>query len=350
MLNPQNGTLFFGGIAERTLSIKLPEFRKQIETYSIEELRYLTAELYKAIPKKIKEEKDIDPLVLSVPEHFKENGTGKASSPSKVKKAPDLGALESEIELFLENAYAQNYFAPNRFVPKHERPKWRFKVKNYIKTLRDHYTEGEEAETAALLLEKLYRMLCYGCCYYIFSTTDPFQSIGMRQNELLDLVIKKSFACGVTSERICKMEEISTLSGLSYDMLSGSLLSVLAANLKTADMKETAIAEAKKLRQKIVSIRYSDREQKNSLTTLILMIHFSLYEYEEGIRDFKEKYLEPDKEILYYVLLSHMFFYDLKNYWVREYKTALNQGISLRKSLMEIYEYLMEHEIGRAHV
>ena len=38
-----------------------------------------------------------------------------------------------------------------------------------------------------------------------------------------------------------------------------------------------------------------------------------------------------------------MFFYDLKNYWVREYKTALSQGISLRKSLMEIYEYLMEH-------
>ena len=82
--------------------MKLSEFRKQIETYSIEELRYLTAELYKAIPKKIKEEKDIDPLVLSVPEHFKENGTGKASSPSKIKKAPDLGALESEIELFLK--------------------------------------------------------------------------------------------------------------------------------------------------------------------------------------------------------------------------------------------------------
>ena len=38
--------------------MKLPEFRKQIETYSIEELRYLTAELYKAIPKKIKEEND----------------------------------------------------------------------------------------------------------------------------------------------------------------------------------------------------------------------------------------------------------------------------------------------------
>lgn len=42
------------------------------------------------------------------------------------------------------------------------------------------------------------------------------------------------------------------------------------------------------------------------------MIHFSLYEYEEGIRDFKEKYLEPDKEILYYVLLSHMFSMILK--------------------------------------
>ena len=41
--------------------MKLPEFRKQIETYSIEELRYLTAELYKAIPKKIKEERRLTP-------------------------------------------------------------------------------------------------------------------------------------------------------------------------------------------------------------------------------------------------------------------------------------------------
>lgn len=82
--------------------MKLPEFRKQIETYSIEELRYLTAELYKAIPKKIKEEKDIDPLVLSVPEHFKENGTGKASSPSKVKKPRILEPWNQRLNFFLK--------------------------------------------------------------------------------------------------------------------------------------------------------------------------------------------------------------------------------------------------------
>lgn len=139
--------------------MKLPEFRKQIETYSIEELRYLTAELYKAIPKKIKEEKDIDPLVLSVPEHFKENGTGKASSPSKVKKAPDLGALESEIELFLENAYAQNYFAPNRFVPKHERPKWRFKVKTILKPFGIIIQKGRR-----LRLRPFFWKSCTVCC------------------------------------------------------------------------------------------------------------------------------------------------------------------------------------------
>lgn len=119
---------------------------------------------------------------------------------------------------------------------------------------------------------------------------------------------------------------------------------VMAANLKTSDMKEAAIVEAKSLRKKIVSLTYSDCEQKNHLTTLILMIHFSLCEYEEGIEDFKETYLEQDKEVVYYILLSHLFFYDLKNYWVREYKTALNQGISPRKSLREIYGYLMEHK------
>lgn len=323
--------------------MKLPELRKQIETYSVEELRYLTAELYKAIPKKIKEEKDIDPLILSVPEHFKENKNGTKPSPAKSKKAPDLEALESEIELFLENAYAQNYFAPNRHVPKHERPKWRFKVKNYIKLLRDHYTEGDEARSAALLLEKLYRMLCYGCCYYIFSTTDPFQSIGIKQNDLLDLVIKKSFSCGINREVIRNMEELSVLEGLSFDMLSDTLLSVLAANLKTTDMKEAAIAEAVKLRHGIVNKQYSDCEQKNRLTILILMIHFSLNEYEEGICDFKENYRASDTEIPYYILLSHLFFYNLKNYWVREFKTALNQGISPRASLQKTYEYLIGH-------
>ena len=54
--------------------------------------------------------------------------------PEKKKKgsAVSFEELEREMEIFFENAYAQNYFAPNRVIPKSQRPKWRFMVKNFI--------------------------------------------------------------------------------------------------------------------------------------------------------------------------------------------------------------------------
>ena len=44
---------------------------------------------------------------------------------------------------------------------------------------------------AAELLEKLYRMLCYSCCYYLFNTEDPFRSVGIEQTEIYDMVASK---------------------------------------------------------------------------------------------------------------------------------------------------------------
>ena len=68
----------------------------------------------------------------------------------KKRPAPaDMRILKPEIEDFLENAYAQNYMIPNRIIPKQERPKWRFKVKAYIKSLQAVPPEGEDGITAA---------------------------------------------------------------------------------------------------------------------------------------------------------------------------------------------------------
>ncbi len=82
--------------------MKLPELRKQIETYSIEELRCLTAELYKAIPQKVKEEKDIDSLILSVPEYIKGNKTVRGSSPAAQKKGRSLKLCSQKLSFFLK--------------------------------------------------------------------------------------------------------------------------------------------------------------------------------------------------------------------------------------------------------
>lgn len=115
----------------------IPELREILKQCKEDEIKFLAVELYKAIPKKLKEEKEIDQMI-------KDFVAGERNKKS-------------------------NYFAPNRFIPKKERPKWRFKVKAYIKDLSRIPNEGEDGKFAAQLLEKLYKMLCYGCRYYIFN-------------------------------------------------------------------------------------------------------------------------------------------------------------------------------------
>ena len=87
--------------------------------------------------------------------------------------------------------------APNSFIHKKERLKWRFIVKDYIKDLQSISVDGKEGKDATDLLEKLYGMLCYACCYYIFNTDNPFRSIGIGQAVLLDLIITRKLGNGL---------------------------------------------------------------------------------------------------------------------------------------------------------
>lgn len=172
--------------------MRVTELRKLLEKYNKDDLSKMMIELYKAIPKKVRDEKAID-MMLEDFQQYKEAGKIKRSKAKHV----DLNDLEQEITELIQNAYKQNYIAPNRYVSKKERPKWRFKVKSYIKQLQQIPVEGNEGKRATDLLEKLYEMLCYGCGYYIFNTDNPFRSIGMEQVELFDIILKRKFSMGI---------------------------------------------------------------------------------------------------------------------------------------------------------
>src|SRR5690554_5502980 len=101
----------------------LPDLRELLKKKNEKELRILIAEMYKLIPKKLREEKNIDSLLIDIKAYTAMNkGKSKQANPINFR------SLKNEIELFIENAYQQNYFAPNKYVHKKDRPKWRFKV------------------------------------------------------------------------------------------------------------------------------------------------------------------------------------------------------------------------------
>jgi hypothetical protein len=157
--------------------MKISELRALFGRISSEDLKAILVEVYRALPKKTREDLAIDELLKS---------PGAARAAAKQAKAlahsVDMDDLEAELEEFLSDAYAQNYFAPNRYVPKSERPKWRFKVKRFFKEINAAVVQPGSIERASDLLEKLYQMLCYACDFILFSAYDPFQSVGIAQN------------------------------------------------------------------------------------------------------------------------------------------------------------------------
>lgn len=329
------------------------ELREHLKHCEKDELAFLVVELYKTLPKKLRLDQDVDALIQGAKDRM---GAGKAK---KAQDSPaDVQALKPEIELFLANAYKQNYLAPNRSVPKQERPKWRFKVKGYIKALQTVPSEGETGRTAADLMEKLYAMLCYGCCYYIFNTEDPFRSVGIAQTDALDWVIAKRFACAMDREAIKAMVQLTVAPGVDRQTLHSSLLCVLIANLKTADAKMIALEEAKAqvqaLKEKGLDVgakkslsgfaSYEHKERINLLTELVFRLNMALCEYEAGIYYFKVNVQEGNREIALYLLLALLFEYGLKDEWLKAYRTAVHRGIEPRKQLQAVYEQVQAHD------
>lgn len=108
--------------------MKVSELQSLLENYHDKQLREIVVALYKAIPRRIREENQLNEF-LKDPDSY----PGKGKRSKKKEKIPDIKFLESEIEEFLTHAYDQNYLAPNRIIPKRERRKWRFKVTGFTR-------------------------------------------------------------------------------------------------------------------------------------------------------------------------------------------------------------------------
>ena len=181
--------------------MKVDELRTVLGKYDASVLKEIAVELYKMIPKNRKEDSGLDDLLL--------NFTRENAKPLKNDTPVSFEKLSAEIEQFLVYADMQYYLAPNKYVRKEQRSKWRFEVKRFIKDLIK--VGGENSEDAGRLLADIYNMLSYACHYSIFSTEDPFSSVGYEQADLLLLVLNNFNP--LYQEIIQKQSEIEAKAG-----------------------------------------------------------------------------------------------------------------------------------------
>jgi hypothetical protein len=328
------------------------ELRELLKKYTVEDLRLLVSEMYKSMPKKLREDKDIDELLKDVQAYAR---IGKAEKTQG--KQINIEEIKPQIELFIEYAYKQYYFAPNNYIHKKDRPKWRFIVKAYIKDLQDVRAEGTEGETATVLLTKLYEMLSYGCAYYIFNTDNPFRSVGIEQTDLLDSIIKRKLANGIGKECVRSAISLVINSNVDRETLTSSLINVLLANLKSTDSKELAIEQCMAVKEELEGQKpnssrkssssnfseYYHKEKINNLVEMLFKLYMALCEYDKAIAYFNRNNMERDKEVALYVLLSHLFNYDLKEHWLNEYDRALKNGVEPREALKRTFMYIRKN-------
>lgn len=319
--------------------MKVQELRQLMEAADMEHLMKAFAESYKQLKKGQREE--IDPVLINI---LKGNEIEK----KKEEAVVDFGELAGQVDDFIKNAYAQNYFAPNRVIPKSQRSKWRFMVKNFIKELDKVSVRDANYPKAAKLMEELYQMLCDGCKQYLFSTDDPFRSIGWDQAALFELVLKKTFAAGYRQEDIVRLLLQAIDAGLSTESLQLEQELVFIDSMKTREAKELAACEARKLiaerEKQFDSVKkrrdgqYYMESAVNELCTVLLGLSARLADMDQGVEYFFKHYREERKEAVLYHALSLLDQMEEDDLWIAVYEYAIQRKIEPYDAMKRSYE------------
>lgn len=317
--------------------MKVNELRETIKKYDENDKEKILVELYKRIPKNIKEDYNIDEYIKNINKKIEKENIDIT-----------IERLEKEVKYFLECAYDDLYVRPNKIISKIERSKWRFKVKTFYKQLNVFLPTTEEGEKATDLLKDLFKILSYGTHYLTFSNWNTFGAIQITQSEFLKDIIQRKLLNGVTKENL---KYCIDLLNVKYDPQEchEEILRTFQSCLKTPDARYIAI---ELLKEQVESWKekykknnnYENEEYTNYFVECIVDIYFELCEIKEGISYFHKHYIRKDKEIKEYILLRKMEDFNLFKEWILEYEKNLGK-ISCRDSLKEQYnKYKMDYK------
>ncbi|MCZ0704653.1 hypothetical protein J2T56_003254 [Natronobacillus azotifigens] len=329
--------------------MKVNELRQKLMGRKKDELQNLIVEMYKQIPKKMREEKEIDQLIDDS-DAFKVKKSANRKSVDNL----DFEYVQREIEYFLKNAYDQNYIAPNRIIPKKERSNWRFTAKRLVEQLIALSHQPEYAKTCAARMEDLYELFCYASGHYVFASTEPFYTIKISQEDFFDQVVKLKKRIGEPSKWIRESLLLLVENDGDFQTLKRNVSEVLLENLNNAPLKEEAIKIAKDLlKEKKENIKkakqakgnvvgFRNNEYINDLVELIYMIQSSLGEYKNANKYFKQHYISSSSEVKMYIFLELIRRFQRVDDWLEEYELAVLNGVKLREALKNAYEQIKD--------
>ena len=317
------------------------ELRNVISKYKSDEKDKIIIELYKRIPKKVKEDYDIDGFISDI---------NKNTEVKKEQKILSIDELEKEVNYFIMCARQDLYCSSNRVISKKERSGWRFKAKRFYKDLNAFLPETTDGKKATLLLRDLFILLSYGTHYLTFSNWETFKAIQVPQSEYLETIIKRKLSEGINRDNLLFCVNLLDVEYDPYEYHK-DMLCTFESCLKTTDMKYMAIdllkEKVENYNEKIKNSKkddYSLKEYHNYFVECIIDIYFNLCEVDDGIKYFHKNYIYRDKEIKEYILLELLDDFELYKDWIKEYESHIGK-IDYRDSLKDRYKVLKKKKV-----
>lgn len=317
------------------------DLSKTLEKYDKKEMTDIVVELYKRLPKKVKEDYDIDKFIEDINNKTK-----------KEEKKVSFDDLCSEMRYFLDCAKAGFYSSPNKVVPKKERSTWRFKAKRYYKELTKTIPTTDIGVKSTKLLIELYELVSRGTNTLVFTNWDTFKALGVSQTEYFDMLLKRILSTGnsINNIKVC----IDLLDNCKDpDILDEFLINIFIDNLRTEESKLTAInllyEKVVKVKEKIKGLgkkyNYHDmyylEEDNNLYVETVTRLYFSSFEVDEGIKYYQKNYIHYNSEVKEYILLEILRELELYEEWITEYESASKKN-KLREELTRDYEKIKE--------
>ena len=310
------------------------EIRNELNKYDRKDLEDIIIELYKRVPKKVKDAYYIDDFIKN-----------KKNICKKEEKKLSFAELVDEIKWFLSCVDADYYCTSNNVITKDERSKWRFKVKKYYKELVNINANTDDGKLSTELLIELFKRLSCGTYILKFSNWDTFRAIGISQADLYLTIIKRVLSRGHSFENIYTCIDLLSVFKDSYSS-NHEMYDVFINIVDDIDDINMGI-EA--IYNKNINLEKEAKECKNSTTKYYIeesirlnaYVIFNLYlkknEADKAVSEFNKIYIEKDREIKAYILLNLLKDHELYKEFIAQYEKNIGK-IDYRESLIEDYK------------
>ncbi len=318
------------------------ELRSILKQYDEEKAKKLVVEIYKSIPKKVREEKNIDLLIEDVDKFLVDK-----KNPIKTIGVEKAKKIIKDANNFTVSASMGFYASPNKYVSKKVRMAWRNEVKRHIKNLNLILPTSTYGDEATVVLAEIYDLLNIAKYETIFSTNDVFNAIKMDRDYIFDLIVSRVFYKEVTDEKVAFVTDVCFAYSVRNIKVKYFLTDIIKSKIKTQDEVAVVLdglAMLQKDDEKILNEQLSKKSSKSTLEVDYLIgkkkdvAELQIYFYAKAGEIDKAtkvymKYFGTSSKYVY-ILLNMYKQLDLKKEWLATYKSIKNKS--------KIYEYIDE--------